>query len=462
MHQNGKILFVDDEESMRALVQIALERDGHSVDTAADGQSALEMFDATKYDMVIHDLKMPGMDGIELLSRLRERDPSAPVVIITAFSTWDTAVEAMRLGAYDYLKKPFDNDDVRALVQRALQLKRSQTEAAADRAESAPQDVHLIGSTPAVQEILALVRRVAPTSSTVVIEGESGTGKEMIARLLHLQSLRRQQPFISVNCGAFSETLLESEIFGHRKGAFTGAVSDKQGLLEIADGGTFFLDEVGEMSLPVQIKLLRVLETREFLPVGEVRPHKADVRFIAATNRDLSTMVRSGAFREDLYYRLNVIPVFLPPLRERRDDIPLLAGHFLAIYNHAFGRGLSGFSDAAMQALLRNPWAGNIRELQNTIQRAVTLCPGEIIQPEDIAAPRSRNVDGEEPPALVSIASGKLPEKGIDLEQKMAEIEAGFISEALKQTDGNLTKAAELLNISFRSIRYKVKKMKLK
>ena len=458
MHQNGKLLFVDDEESMRKMIKIALERDGHSVDVAPEGETALAMFKANKYDMVIQDLKMPGMNGIELLSHLRQLDPQVPIVIITAFSTWDTAVQAMRLGAYDYLKKPFDNNEVRALVQRALQLK---TIKKLNEDEFSVGDVRLIGSTPEIQEILALVRRVAPTVSTVVIEGESGTGKEMIARLVHLQSLRRQQPFICVNCGAFSENLLESEIFGHKKGAFTGAIADKKGLLEIADGGTFFLDEVGEMTMAMQVKFLRVLETRELLPVGGVSPKRVDVRFVAATNRDLAAMVESGSFREDLYYRLNVIPVFLPPLCERQEDIPLLAGHFLAIYNHAFGRNISGFEENAIAALVNRQWQGNIRELQNTVQRAVTLCVTDKICIEDIALTRARNSSSVAKQVTTSSAGDVLPEAGFDLDKKLSGIEAGYIKQALERTDGNLTKAAELLGISFRSIRYKVKKIGL-
>ncbi len=457
MEQTGRLLFVDDEESMREVIKIALEKDGHVVDTAADGDSALELFTDNRYDMVIHDLKMPGgMDGIDLLRRLREMRNNVPIVILTAFATWDTAVEAMRLGAYDYLRKPFDNDEVRALVQRALTLK-SLRENPADTAQMRlVETMQMVGSTPKIQEILALVRRVCATDSTVVIQGESGTGKEMVARMLHLQSPRRNFPFISVNCGAFSETLLESEIFGHVKGAFTGAVADKKGLLEIAHGGTFFFDEVAEMTLANQVRLLRVLENREFMPVGGTRTRRADVRFIAATNRDLSKMLEKKTFREDLFYRLNVIPIWMPPLRERREDIPLLAGHFIAMYNRSFGTEIEGLDDAAMQILMSYDWPGNVRELQNTIQRAVTLVSGRRITKGDISLGHARSRENGHAGSRPQIS-----EQGLDLEKELGRIEAEYIRAALDKTGGNLTRAAELLGISFRSIRYKVKKLRL-
>lgn len=465
MQIRGKLLFVDDEGSMRDLMQIALEKDGHEVDTAPDGDSALALFRNRRYDMVIHDLKMPGMGGIELLRRLREENPAVPVVVLTAFSTWDTAVEAMRLGAYDYLKKPFDNDEVRALVQRALSLKEMRENPADTAQMRLVSELQLVGCSPAMQEIMAMVRRVACTDSTVVITGESGTGKEVVARMLHLQSHRRDRPFIGVNCGAFSETLLESEIFGHVRGAFTGAVSDKRGLLEIAEGGTFFLDEAGEMSPSAQVRLLRALETREYLPVGGAKARRADVRFIAATNRDLNAMVEEGAFREDLFYRLNVIPLRLPPLRERREDIPLLAGHFLAACSRACGRKMSGIDDAAVRRLMDYDWPGNVRELQNTIQRAVTLARADHLTAEDIVPARQSGAVRRPDETGAEVAAAEelvaLGENGLNLDETLSEIEARYIAAALEKTGGNLTRAAELLGISFRSMRYKVKKLGL-
>ncbi|MBN2714134.1 MAG: sigma-54-dependent Fis family transcriptional regulator, partial [Planctomycetes bacterium] len=392
MDVKGRLLIVDDEESMRDMLEISLKRDGHEVDTAENGKVALELFSQHQYDMVIQDLKMPEMDGLELLKKIRGQDARMPVVIMTAFSTWDVAVEAMRIGAYDYLKKPFDMDEVRGLVQRVVE-RNVMSKKVDQPAQASIPDIRYIGSTQVVQDILNLIQRVATTDSTVVIQGESGTGKELISRMIHLESLRKGGPFISVNCGAFSETLLESEIFGHKRGSFTGAVADKKGLLELADGGTFFLDEVGEMSLHTQVRLLRALETREFIPVGGTDPLRVDVRFVAATNRDLTAMVDQKTFREDLFYRLNVIPVHLPSLRERREDIPLLAGHFLAQYNRLFGRNIIGFDASAEAALMEYDWPGNIRELQNTIQRAVTLTDGEFISaPQIIPARKRKNV----------------------------------------------------------------------
>ncbi len=481
---SGKILFVDDDQGLRRSLKIILEKSGHTVDTAADGPTGLKMFDENEYDLVIHDLKMPGMDGIQLLGELMKRETGIPVVVVTAYSTWNTAVEAMRLGAYGYLPKPFDNEDVRALVLRALQTRHLGVGSASSAAADVLTSLRMIGSTPKIQEILRLVRRVAATDSTVIIQGESGTGKELIARLVHLYSLRRESAFIGVNCGAISETLLESEIFGHVRGAFTSAVSDKQGLLDLSSGGTFFLDEVGEMSLQTQVAFLRVLETKTYMPVGGTTPKKADVRIVAATKRDLESMVENRTFREDLFYRLNVIPVHLPALRERVDDIPLLAGHFLSIYSNIVGRSMEGFTDEAMEMLMNWEWPGNIRELQNTIQRAVTLATGNKIEAADVQPARRIS----EPPSTVSFsrvpamphpaapsqygatASGiqptsapayEIPDGRFNLELKLEEIEGEYIRSALQKTDGNLTRAAEMLGITFRSIRYKVKKLGL-
>ncbi|MDR1611817.1 MAG: sigma-54 dependent transcriptional regulator [Planctomycetota bacterium] len=458
--QATKILFVDDDPGLRTVVPIALAKDGHEVDTAGNGMEALSKFDAGKYDLVIQDVRMPGIDGLELLARLKEADPETPVVIMTAFSTWDVAVAAMRLGGFDYLKKPFDNDDLRNMARRAIEFR-----TAAEDKEGDGGAVRFIGSSPAVKEILDLVRRVAPTDSTVVIEGESGTGKELVAGLLHAQSPRRSGPFIAVNCGGFSETLLESELFGHIRGSFTGAVADKRGLMELANGGTFFLDEVGETSLSTQVRLLRALETRTFVPVGGEKPLKTDARFVTATNRDLREMMEAGSFRHDLYYRLNVIPIRIPPLRERRDDIPLLAGHFLATYSQRFHKDLKGFDSRAMEALMRHSWPGNVRELQNVVQRAVSLAEVDSVGVEHIAP--FWKMEAESLASAPEAGSGavraipELPDAGFDLEKTLQDIESELVREALEKTGFNLTKAAELLGISFRSIRYKVKKLGL-
>ncbi len=494
----GRILFVDDDPSLRTVVAIALTKDGHQVDLACSGEEALARFAGENYDLVIQDVRMPGMHGLELLERLRLENPLVPVVVMTAYSTWDIAVEAMRLGAFDYLKKPFDNDVLRNLSRRAIAHGR------VTGRDEVPS--RLVGTSPAMQEIQAMVRRVARNDSTVLLEGESGSGKELVAALLHAQSSRHEGPFVAVNCGGFSETLLESELFGHVKGAFTGAVADKRGLLELGDGGTFFLDELGEMSLTTQVRLLRVLETRSFYPVGGTTPARTDVRFIAATNRNLQEMVASGAFREDLYYRLNVIPIRVPSLRERREDIPLLAGYFLSLYSERFGKKLSGFDVAAMDAMLSYAWPGNVRELQNAVQRSVLLTEGETVGfrevfPSWTAVGGAAGSGGDtESPPRISLAGGvrnpprRLESGGgtawesagsfaadsaggdkdiggayfpveigenFDLEKHLEEIEAEYIRQALARTGHNLTQAAELLGITFRSIRYKVKKLKL-
>ncbi|MDR2391984.1 MAG: sigma-54 dependent transcriptional regulator [Planctomycetota bacterium] len=464
-NKTARILFVDDDASLRTVVPIALSRDSHQVDTADCGETALEMFAAHHYDLVIHDIRMPGMDGLELLRRLTTANATVPVVVMTAFSTWNIAMEAMRLGAYDYIKKPFDNNDLRQLAKRALAF-------SGTGGEGEGNMTWMIGASSGMKEIQNIIQRVAKTDSTVLIQGESGSGKELVAANIHAQSQRNGRSFIAVNCGGFSETLLESELFGHVKGAFTGAVSDKNGLLQLADGGTFFLDEVGETSLATQVRLLRVLETRTFLPVGDETPRKVDVRFIAATNRDLREMADAGAFRADLFYRLNVISVNVPSLRDRRDDIPLLAGHFLSLYASRFKKRIDGFTDEAMAAILAHDWPGNVRELQNAVQRAVSLADDSKadirdvfpawapIQPTRNAVANAADQALRREPA-VNIADIALSGSGFDLEEKMAEIEGDYIRQALLECGNNSSRAAEMLGITLRSFRYKMKKLGL-
>ncbi len=450
----GRILFVDDDASLRTVVKVALSRDGHSVDVAANGDEALASFTAGTYDLVIQDIRMPGMGGLDLLTRLRERDETVPVVVMTAFSSWDVAVEAMRRGAFDYLKKPFDNDELRQIARRAILYRRN---GLADNDGGS----RLIGNSPAMQAVRSVVEQVSGNDSTVCISGESGTGKELVAALLHSRSPRREGPFVAVNCGGFSETLLESELFGHVRGAFTGAVAEKRGLIGLADGGTFFLDEVGEMTLSTQVRLLRVLETRTYFPVGGEESRSSDVRFICATNRDLLEMVDSGLFRQDLYYRLNVIPIHVPPLRERKDDIPLLAGYFLCEYSRRLDKRLTGFDLAAMDAMLAYGWPGNVRELQNAVQRAAVLARSETIQFTDIFPNWTphHSVATTSPVAVPAEPLAIPP--GFDLDKHLTDTEAEYIRRALELTGNNLTQAADLLGISFRSIRYKVKKLKV-
>jgi two-component system response regulator PilR (NtrC family) len=462
----GRIIVVDDEPSMRKVLAAALGTEGHEVRTTDDGAEALKLYAAGGWDLVIQDLRMPKMDGLELLGRLKELDPQACVVVITAFGTWDTAVEAMRLGAYDYIKKPFDNDHLRSVVVKALdRIRAGQSGDEPDGDLPASAAEALTGNDPRIRELADMIRRVAPTDSTVLITGESGTGKERVARAIHAESLRAAEPLIPVNCGAFTETLLESELFGHVRGSFTGAVADKKGLLEVADRGTLFLDEVAEMSPQTQVKLLRSLESRSFRPVGGVTDRLVDVRFIAATNQDLQALVRRGSFREDLFYRLNVIPIELPPLRARKGDIPLLAGQFLAKYAFKTGKAVRAIDDDAAAWLKEHEWPGNVRELENTIERAVALTRSDRLTLEDLASSTIRR-----PPAAAlppgAIPAGtvqvELPAAGVSLVDHLAGIEKEYIRQALAASGGNLTRAAGLLGMTFRAIRYKVRKYGLR
>ncbi len=463
MDRMGRLLVVDDEPGMRELLTVVLEKAGHEVQTASDGASAIEIYEHARvderrpFDLVLQDVRMTGLSGIDVLGELKRRDPEAIVVIMTAFSSWRAAVEAMRLGAFDYLRKPFDNNAVRAVVSRALTAK--ELAAGGESAETIWGKVSgMIGHGPAMQQVFAVVRRVAPTDSTVCISGESGTGKELIARALHRASPRSAHSFISANCGAFVETLLESELFGHVKGAFTGALSDRKGLFQAADLGTVFLDEVGEMTPATQVKLLRVLEERSVTPVGSNTAVPISVRVIAATNKDLLRECESGRFREDLYYRLNVIPLHLPPLRERREDIPLLAGRFLARYTAAMGKVVEGVSPNAMDALLAHDWPGNVRELENRVQRAVALTDRTELGVDELM---SQVAGGKHEPILASAAPGHLPE-GFDLAAHVENVEKQYLQQALEQTNGHATNAAALLGMTFRAFRYKLKKYGLR
>jgi two-component system response regulator PilR (NtrC family) len=472
-----RVLVVDDERSLLEMLEITLRRSGHEVLTSDDEAQALELFRERKPDLVLQDVRMGGIGGLELLKRFKSISPSIPVIVITAYSTWENAVSAMRLGAYDFVKKPFDNDQIRETVARAL-AQRAQFEAQKDQRPAGQAEI--LGNTEVIREIHDVLKRVAPTDSTVLVSGESGTGKELVARALHYLSLRAAGPFVSVNCGAFPETLLESELFGHVKGSFSGAHADKKGLLEVADKGTFFLDEIGETPHETQVKLLRVIEERRFYPVGGTTARKVDVRFVAASNRDLLQGVAEGTFREDLYYRLNVIPVTLPPLRDRRKDIPLLAAHFLAKYAGKIGREIRGIAPSAQAKLEAHDWPGNVRELENTIQRAVALARADTIDDVQVT-PRSiatrptalltssavraafnseevRRAALEGDPVATGVEVVQLPPDGMDLDGKLAAIEKAYLLAALDRTNGHLTNAAKLLGITFRAIRYKIKK----
>jgi DNA-binding NtrC family response regulator len=448
-----RVLVVDDEESMCQVLEHLLKREGLFVQTTTSSKEALNIFQSAKgnFDVIIQDIKMPDIDGLTLVSKYKEINPSIMIIIITAFSTFQITVEAMRLGAYDYLRKPFDdNEVVLSTVRRALQAKEFLELKEANHKNPAFRP--FIGNNKKMQDIYRLINQVAVTDSPVLIQGENGTGKELVARSLHYNSARLGQAFITVNCGAFPENLLESELFGHVKGAFTTALYDKKGLLEVADKGTFFLDEVSELTPAIQVKLLRVIEEKEFRPVGSNDVKRVDVRFVSATNTNIENNVREGSFREDLFYRLNVIMINLPPLRERKDDIPLLAGHFLAKYNRIFNKNITGFSASALEMLLSYDWPGNVRELENVIHRACILSKEYCIEAANLT-PRIKGgwTHKEEPDSF-------LDDDGIDLAQKMKNMEIEYIQKAINLSGGNTEKAAALLKMPIRSLYYKMKK----
>jgi two-component system response regulator PilR (NtrC family) len=450
---------VDDERSMRELLAIVLKREGHDVLLAENGQAAIDMLEKESVELLISDVKMPDVSGVQVLAAAQRANPDIIGIMITAYATTETAVEALRLGAYDYLSKPFNVDELKLKVRKALERRRLQQENVL--LKRALQDTHqfsnIIGRSPLMHAVFQLIQTIAPTNSTVLVTGESGTGKELVARAIHFNSGRKDRPFVALNCGALPETLLESELFGHVRGAFTGADANKKGLIEVAEKGTIFLDEIGEMTPMVQVKLLRVLQERKFRRLGGTEEIEADIRIIAATNRDLSKLVSEGKFREDLFYRINVIPVRLPPLRDRLDDIPLLAEHFLVKYAAQIRRPISGISPEALRKLQAYPWPGNIRELENAIERAVALETGPFIEaaslPDHVLSGISASGNGN--------GAEGLPATGFDLERHVEDIEREYIAEALRRAGGVKSRAAELLGMSFRSFRYYMKKYNL-
>jgi len=451
-----RVLVVDDERSMRELLAIVLKREGYDVLLAENGRMAVAALERGSVDLLVSDIRMPDMTGIEVLGAAKAVDPGIEAIMVTAFASQETAIEAMRLGACDYLIKPFDVDELKVKVRDKLESRRLRREnVLLKRALGTSHQFHnIIGRSDAMLEVFALVETIARTTSTVLITGESGTGKELVARAVHFHSLRRDRPFVAVNCGALTETLLESELFGHVRGAFTGAETNKKGLIETAERGTIFLDEIGEMSQMMQVKLLRVLQERKFRRVGGVDEIEADIRVIAATNQDLAKMVAEQRFREDLYYRINVIPVRLPALRERREDIPLVADHFLAKYGAQMAKPLTGISQEALALLQRYDWPGNIRELENVIERAVALERTPAVLPESLPD-HVRGVIATGRTAVV------LPEQGFDLERHVRNLERDYIAQALKKANGVQVKAADLLGMTFRSFRYYAKKYNL-
>ncbi|TXD42968.1 sigma-54-dependent Fis family transcriptional regulator [Lujinxingia vulgaris] len=449
------ILVVDDERSMREFLTVMLKKDGHPVEVAACGEDAAARIDAgERFKLVMTDLKMPGIGGLDVLRAIKAAQPSCQVIVMTAYATAETALSAIKLGAYDYITKPFKIDEARVAVNRALEKFALVSENlylrdALDHRQGLGQ---LIGESRAMQRVFQMIRRVAPTRTTILIHGESGTGKELVARAIHDLSPNAEGPFLPINCGAIPENLIESELFGHKKGAFTGAHADKEGLFVAAGHGTVFLDEVGELPQSVQVKLLRVLQERKVRPVGDSAEREVSCRIVAATNRDLRQEVQEGRFREDLYYRLSVIPVEMPPLRERGADVQLLLEHFLHRYAEEIGNPIEGIDARALAILTAYAYPGNVRELQNIVERAVTLETGSLITPESLPyhlqeenfSRVARQID--------------VPEEGVDMEKLVEELERNLIARALERAGGVKTEAARLLNISFRSLRYRLDK----
>ena len=445
----SNLLIVDDEQSYRQLLSLVFESEGHSIRTATNGREALEMLQTLPADLIVSDVRMPDMDGIALLRAARELYPDIGVIMMTAFASVDTAREAFKLGADDFIQKPFDVEELKLIVKKTLDkqalinenraFKRAQRERGSIR--------NIIGHSARMQAVYQMIETVAEVQSTVLIQGESGTGKELVARAIHDLSPRAEKPFISINCGAFTETLLESELFGYIKGSFTGAASNRKGLFEAANKGTIFLDEIGEMSPAMQVKLLRVLQERRVRPVGAHEEIPIDTRVIAATNRDLKAMVADSSFREDLFYRISVIPIMLPPLRERREDIPELVAHFVKKYCEQSNKDLS-VNDKTLQILENYTWHGNVRELEHTIERAVALERGEEIQPERLP----EHITNYNPTRIK--AEFSLPEEGINLVTHLENLEKTYVVEALRLTSGNQTRAAELLQMPVRSLRH--------
>jgi len=439
---NARILVVDDEPIVCESCKRILDEEGYEVDVAFSGQEAFEKMKRDTYDIVITDLKMPGIDGMEVLKTFRSEYPETMVIMITGFSTVETAVEAMKLGAFDYIPKPFTPDEVSLVVKKAIERKSLLLENIYLRSELQEKyGFHnIVGKSKKMQEVYRTIVKVAPTDRTVMIYGQTGTGKELVARAIHYNSPRKDKPFVPVDCAVLAENLLESELFGHVRGSFTGAVTTKPGLFEVAEGGTVFLDEIGNISLSIQAKLLRVLQEREFTPVGGTTPKKVDIRIIAATNKDLEKMIKEETFREDLYYRLNIVPITLPGLKERQEDIPMLAMHFLNKYAEEMGKSIKGFTPAAMEKLVRYAWPGNVRELENIIERTIVMSEGEMVQPEHLPLP-SEKADAE---IEVPETSEELKEIKKQLREKAVEdVEKAFILRALERNHWNVTRAAE-------------------
>lgn len=479
--EKKQILVVDDEANLRRVLSAQLSRDGYEVYTAEDGEEALAFLKDHHIDLVITDLRMPKVDGMDLLRAAFRDDPNRPVVMLTAHGTVDNAVEALKTGAFDYITKPFDQHEVRMVVRKALRTRDlASADASRDVVSSAPREgsarFGIIGESQPIQDLYAIIERVADTPTTVLVTGESGTGKELVARALHDNSSRRERPFIKVNCAAIPKDLMESELFGYERGAFTGAVASKLGRFELASGGTLFLDEIGEIPNEMQVKLLRVLQESEFERVGGIKTIRVDVRLVAATNRDLKREIGAGSFREDLFYRLNVVSIALPALRERRSDIPPLVNYFIAKFNTRLRKSIDGVEPEALDRLCSYGWPGNIRELENVIERAVLFADGSRIRLEDLS--EEVRVNGPNLPAAPSSSAAAEAPRGAtnaqaavgdpadglkeQVKAAMSRLEKQLIVRALEQTQGNVTHAARLLKISRKGLQLKMKELGLR
>jgi len=448
-----RILIVDDEEGMRRLLGRVLTREGYDTTTVASGADALRHVAMERYDLVLTDIKMPEMDGLQLLAELKDYEPSLPIIVMTAYGTVENAVQALRSGAYDYIAKPFETDEIKLAVAKVLERERllAENRYLHEELEGRYDFSGIVGGSPAMQQVYEMASSVAASNANVLISGESGTGKELLARSIHYSSPRKDKPFVVLNCAALSEGVLESELFGHEKGAFSGALDTRKGRFERADQGTLFIDEVAEMSLAAQVKLLRVIQEHEFERVGGNKTISVDVRIVAATNKTLEEQVKEGKFREDLYYRLNVVNINVPPLRSRREDIEPLSRFFLDKYAGETGKKITDLSPRALSCLLAHDWPGNVRELQNAIERAVVLSKGSVLTPRDFP----QGLQGDDQICL------QIPEKGGSLTEILEDLERQLIIQTLQREDGSQTRAAETLGIKRTTLRYKMEKYRM-
>jgi two-component system response regulator AtoC len=449
-----RVLVVDDEENIRLVLRTLLRKHGYEVEVADNGETALALVESFGPDVILTDVRMPKLGGLDLLATLRAKQSPATVIVMSAYGNVDLALEAMKAGAYDYVGKPFKPDEIVLALRKAEEREslRRENRSLREQIRAEQRFESILAKSQEMQDVFRTISKIADYKTTVLVTGESGVGKELVARALHARSSRKNMPFVAINCGAIPENLLESELFGHRKGAFTDANADRRGLFEEATGGTLLLDEIGELPLSLQVKLLRVLQEETIRRLGDTKDAKVDVRIVAATHRDLAAEVKAGRFREDLYYRINVLPVHIPPLRGRKDDIPLLVDHFVTRNNARLGTHIRGVSPEARKLLIEYPWPGNVRELENTIERAMVLAEGEVLDANDLPERLRESLD----PVQAQLATGEL-----SIKKTSAAIEEILIRRALQKTKGNRTRAAEVLEISHRALLYKIKDYKI-